>query len=316
MWHNKNKRCYDIAMKENVFSYQGDRGKLVSIFYHLLMTGKLVSYEDVLTEFDGGQLKASSPSNHDLYKTLKKVVPEVVKTLNDNGYPVASIQRGRNTDYEYFGTDSDPLKNIQFKAKLQDYYDKIGSYIGMGKPIQFEYRPFDRKKMEIVFHPHRLMEYNGRRFTVGVSEREGKEPMRRFVVALDRIQGEIKWMKNTEYIPPMPDEYSYLSHLVGVTFEDGAELTKIVLRAHGQYTFGRLTTKPMHNSQHTICTPNWKEGRESGDVELRVYPNNELVGQILSYGSMLEVVSPKDFRNRIAGELAEMNKRYCDTETL
>lgn len=297
-------------MKENVFSYQGDRGKLVSIFYRLLMTGKLVSYEDVLTEFDGGRLKASSPSNHDLYKTLKKVVPEVVKTLNDYGYPVTPIQRGRNTDYQYFGADSDPLKNIQFKAKLQDYHDKISSYIGMGKPIQFEYRPFDRKKMEIVFHPHRLMEYNGRRFVIGVSEKEEMKPMRRFVVALDRIKGEIKRMNAIEYIPPKPDEYSYLSHLVGVTFEEGAELTKIVLRAHGRYTFGRITTKPMHNSQRIICTPNWKEGREYGDVELTVYPNKELVGQILSYGSMLEVVEPLSFRTRVAEELRKMHNLY------
>lgn len=297
-------------MKENVFSYQGDRGKLVSIFYRLLMTGKLVSYEDVLTEFDGGQLKASSPSNHDLYKTLKKVVPDVVKTLNDYGYPVTPIQRGRNTDYQYFGTDRDPLKNIQFKAKLQDYHDRISSYIGMGKPIQFEYRPFDRKKMEIVFHPHRLIEYNGRRFVIGISEREGREPMRRFVVALDRIKGEIKRMNAIEYIPPMPDEYNYLSHLVGVTFEEGSELAKIVLRAHDRYTFGRITTKPIHDSQRVICTPSWKEGREYGDVELTVYPNKELVGQILSYGSMLEVVEPLSFRERVAGELKKMMERY------
>ena len=297
-------------MKENVFSYQGDRGKLVSIFYRLLMTGKPVSYEDVLTAFDGGELKASSPSNHDLYKTLKKVVPDVVKTLNDYGYSVTPIQRGRNTDYQYFGTDRDPLKNIQFKAKLQDYHDKIISYIGMEKPIQFEYRPFDRKKMEIVFHPHRLMEYNGRRFVIGVSEREGMKPMRRFVVALDRIKGEIKRMNAIEYIPPKPDEYSYLSHLVGVTFEEEAELTKIVLRAHDRYTFGRITTKPMHDSQRVICTPNWKEGHDYGDVELIVYPNNELVGQILSYGSMLEVVEPLSFRERVAGELKKMLERY------
>ena len=297
-------------MKENVFSYQGDRGYLVSIFYRLLMTGKLVSYEDVLTEFDGGQLKASSSSNHDLYKTLKKVVPDVVKTLNDYGYPVSPIQRGRNTDYQYFGTDSDPLKNIQFKAKLQDYHDIISSYICMGKPIQFEYRPFDRKIMEIVFHPHRLMEYNGRRFVIGVSEKEGMKPMRRFVVALDRIKGEIRRMNAIEYIPPKSDEYSYLSHLVGVTFEEGAELTKIVLRAHDRYTFGRITTKPMHDSQRIICTPNWKEGREYGDVELTVYPNKELVGQILSYGSMLEVIGPDGFREHIAKELRLMNNRY------
>lgn len=186
----------------------------------------------------------------------------------------------------------------------------------MGKPIQFEYRPFDRKKMEIVFHPHRSIEYNGRRFVIGVSEREGMKPMRRFVVALDRIKGEIKRKNSIEFIPPEPDEYSYLSHMVGVTFEEGAELTKIVLRAHDRYTFGRITTKPLHDSQCIICTPSWKEGLDYGDVELIVYPNNELVGQILSYGSMLEVLGPDGFRQRVMEELKKIAGKYgmvlCD----
>jgi predicted DNA-binding transcriptional regulator YafY len=66
----------------------------------------------------------------------------------------------------------------------------------------------------------------------------------------------------------------------------------------------------MHNSQRTICTPNWKEDREYGDVELTVYPNRELVGQILSYGSFLEVMEPVSFRERIVDELRKILERY------
>ena len=43
-------------MKDNIFTYEGPRGELVETFYNLLMTRKLISYEDILTEYDGGTL--------------------------------------------------------------------------------------------------------------------------------------------------------------------------------------------------------------------------------------------------------------------
>ena len=40
-------------MKDNIFTYEGPRGELVETFYKLLMTRKLISYEDILIEYDG-----------------------------------------------------------------------------------------------------------------------------------------------------------------------------------------------------------------------------------------------------------------------
>lgn len=298
-------------MNKNVFSYQGDRGELISIFYRLLMTGNVISYEDVLKEYDGGVLSVASPTKHDLYKTLKKVVPEVVNKLNEDNLSVVSIPKGRNTDYQYVGENKDPFKNMKFKAILKERYDEIDKAIKNKTPIRFTYWPFDKGKMNLVFHPHLLKTYNGRMFSIGVSEKDGKEPMRRYVIALDRIYGEILGGHSTDiYKPALPNEYSFLSHLIGVTLEEGAELTTITLRAHDKYTFGRLTTKPLHDSQHTICTPSWKEGREYGDVELTVYPNKELVGQILSYGSMLEVIEPENFRCQIKNVIMKSLVQY------
>ena len=37
-------------MADNIFTYDGERGDLVDTFYELLMTGKEVSYEDVLID--------------------------------------------------------------------------------------------------------------------------------------------------------------------------------------------------------------------------------------------------------------------------
>ena len=40
-------------MRDNIFTYEGPRGELVEIFYNLLLSGKVVSYEDGLIDYDG-----------------------------------------------------------------------------------------------------------------------------------------------------------------------------------------------------------------------------------------------------------------------
>ena len=296
-------------MKKNIFTYEGPRGELVETFYNLLVTGKIVSYEMILTEYDGGELSTPKVTGHELYKTLKHVVPEVVEEFRSNNLTVIMITNGRTTSYQYVGLDKDPLKNIRFKALLKERYDILSDCVCHQRSVRVSYHPFDRKKMEIVFHPHLLYKFNGRLFVFGVSEMEGKEPFRKFSMALDRIDGVIRGCK-VSYIVPEPNEYNYLAHLVGVRLEEGAELTKIRLRAHDQYTFGRIKTKPLHDSQKIINYPNWKEGKDYGEVEIEVFPNVELVGQILSYGNLLEVMSPEFFRNRIQNEIELIQKRY------
>ena len=300
-------------MKKNIFTYDGPRGELVETFYNLLITGEIISYEMILTEYDGGEISTPKVTAHEQYKTLKHVVPEVVDEFRRNGLTVITIPYGRSTSYQYVGSNKDPLKNFRFKATLKERYDTISDCIASQSAVRITYWPFNRKKMEIVFHPHLLYQFNGRLFAFGVSEMEGREPFRRFSIALDRIDGDIRGSRN-DYIPAEADEYNYLAYLVGVRLEEGAELTTIRLRAHDQYTFGRLITKPLHDSQIIVEHPNWKESREWGDVEIHVYPNVELIGQILSYGNTLEVISPENFRERVRNELELSLKRYNGPE--
>lgn len=298
-------------MAENIFTYDGDRGDLVDIFYKLLLTGKEVSYEDILTDYDEGILSVPKVTAHDLYKTLKHVVPDVVKALRKNGYSVLEIPNGRSTSYQYVGSDKEPLRNIQFKAQLNTKYNDIAKKIKDKEAFKITYKPFDRKAMDIIFHPHLLYTYNGRLFAFGVSVRESKEPLRKFCIALDRIEGKIRGAGSScKYIPPIPDEYSYLSNIVGVRLEEGENLCTIRIRAVDNYTFGRMNTKPLHDSQKVILYPDWRQGREYGEFEITVIPNVELIGQILSYGHMLEVVGPGTFRKRIKEELSKLHLRY------
>ena len=298
-------------MAENIFAYDGERGDLVDTFYKLLLTGKEISYEDILTDYDEGTLSVSKVTAHYLYKTLKHVVPEVAKALRKNGYSVLEIPNGRSTSYQYVGSDKDPLRNIRLKAQLNTKNNEIAGYIKDKKAIKITYKPFDRKAMDIIFHPHLLYTYNGRLFAFGVSVREGKEPLRKFCIALDRIKGEIKGAGSVcTYIPPISDEYAYLANIVGVRLEESEKLCTIRIRALDNYTFGRLNTKPLHDSQKVILYPDWKEGREYGEFEITVIPNVELVGQILSYGHMLEVIGPNTFRKRVEEELSKLYLRY------
>ena len=300
-------------MKHNIFTYEGARGELVETFYNLLVTGNVISYESILSAYDGGELSVNKITAHEQYNTLKKVVPEVVETFISNEFSVVAIPEGRTTSYQYVGSNKDPLKNIRFKALLNERYNILSECIANRSSVKIFYKPFDRKKMEVIFHPHLLYTFNSRMFVFGVSEKENKEPFRKFCMALDRIEGNIMG-SSAGYIPALKDEYKYLAHLVGVRFEEGAELETIHLRAHDKYTFGRLVTKPLHDSQVVIQYPNWNEDREYGDVEVTVYPNVELVGQILSYGDRLEVRSPENFRQRVKKAVEAISMTYNNAD--
>ena len=304
-------------MADNIFTYDGERGDLVDIFYRLLRTGKEISYQDILIDYDEGVLSVPKVTAHGLYKTLKHVVPEVVNTLRKNGYSVLEIPNGRSTSYQYVGSDKDPLRNIRFRAQLNIKYNQIAEYIKAKKAIKITYKPFDRKAMDIIFHPHLLYTYNDRFFAFGVSVREGKEPLRKFCIALDRIKDDIKGAGSAcTYIPPISDEYAYLANIVGVRLEEGENLCTIRMRALDNYTFGRLNTKPLHDSQKVILYPDWKEGREYGEFEITVIPNVELIGQILSYGSYLQVLSPENVKKRISTEINQMSCHYISDDII
>ena len=298
-------------MKNNVFDCQGDSKDLLDIFYELLMTGNDVSYSDVLAKYDGGKLSVAKNNLHPLYQKLKKLVPEVVETLQKYGYTILQ-EKKQSTTYKYIGVDKDPLKNIRFKSRLARLYEDFDKSIKNKCPVKVVYKPFDKGEMVIIFHPHLLYKFNERLFVFGVSELAGKKPFRKFCMALDRIKGEIKGC-NAAYIPVKTDEYNYLVNIVGVRLEFGAELTTIRLRSYDIYTFGRIITKPLHNSQKVVIEPDTQIGKEFGEVEITVIPNIELIGQILSYGSKLRVVSPDSFKKRIVNELKNMIDNYTNT---
>lgn len=293
-----------------VFDYDGIRGVLVTSFYELLVSGLRVSYADVLEKVEGKECDKPSSSNY--YGTLKKVVPEVIKELEVYGYIINNVREGRNTYYSYDGIDPDPLKNIREAAHILRLKDVIEQNISLKRAVSITYRPFDKEEQKLVFHPHLVRLYNNRWFAFGVSERADKPTPMRITIGIDRIVGDVEIAKGDHnYIAQEDGEYDYLKEVVGVTLTKDAKLEDVVLRTYDRYTFGRLVHKPLHHSQRV--TENFDSTNSDsgfGEVTLKVKPNKELVGQILSYGSLLEVIEPEALRKSVADEIMAMNDRY------
>lgn len=293
----------------NIFLTNKMKSDLAESFYKLLYTGREISYEDILADcFPDIDLSKTSISKLKEYGVLKKTVPQIVNILREFGYEIKEIKSGRNTLYHSMAAKMIPLDNMYYRLGLEEHRRDIRERINSKEAIRIKYCPFDKPELNIVFHPHLIVEYNERLFAIGVSELEGyREPMRQYVVAIDRIEGLIKPAKNP-FIPPLKDEYAYLWHLIGITRIKNTSVVEIKIRAHGKYMFGLLKTKPIHFSQKILREPT--DENNYGEFSIEVYPNRELVGKILSYGSDLEIISPDFLRNELKEVIKAVLERY------
>ncbi|MCQ2243596.1 MAG: WYL domain-containing protein [Bacteroidaceae bacterium] len=302
-----------MTSEVNIFKTKGELGKMIRCFYNLVRTGEVVTYHDLLVAFDDGVEFDYPHSCHPKFNNPgKKAVMAVKEAFKENGLEIKSIKNGKTIGFQYMGTDKNPFWKIYHRAILLERYEIMRKCCDEKRCAQFFYRPFGKKEREYIFHPHKTIEYNERLFAIGVCEQNGKDIQRRCVVALDRIKGEIMQYERIQhkFIRPEDGEYDYLNHLVGISLPVNAEIVTVTLRAHGKYMFGLIKTKPIHDSQHVVNYPSWNEGREYGDFEVILYPNNEFYGKVLQMGASLEILHPEHVRNEMANRIRNLSTRY------
>lgn len=99
---------------------------------------------------------------------------------------------------------------------------------------------------------------------------------------------------------------NYYSHVIGFhvptkygeKFKEELDVRKIVLKVNpSNQTMRRLKEYPLHKSQ--------KYNEEDGTVTINVIENNELYSRLLSYGGNIEVLEPKEVRERMKEKMAE-----------
>ena len=174
--------------------------------------------------------------------------------------------------------------------------------------LQFDYQPFGQEPFTLTFHPQFLKEYNGRWFVFGNADRE---PYQAYNVPLDRIIGEISFIKGVEYIPAEKGFYQqYFKNIIGVTHEEKAKVEQVVIRTKTEYQHGLLLTKPLHHSQKEALPFVEHDGQWYGEVVLTIEPNRELRGKILMYGESLEVIEPLVLREQLRTTISMQMEQY------
>ena len=193
------------------------------------------------------------------------------------------------------------LTNIDL---LPEFYKAIANK----QVLQFDYQPFGQEPFTLVFHPQFIKEYNGRWFVFGEADRE---PYQAFNVPLDRIIGEISFIKDIEYIPAEKGFYQqFFKNIIGVTHEENAKVEQVVIRTKSEYQHGLLLTKPLHHSQKEALPFGEHDGQWYGEVVLTIEPNRELRGKILMYGEGLEVMEPLFFREQLRTSIRMQVEQY------
>lgn len=243
-------------------------------------------------------------SDYDVAK-LKEVVG-LMRQLKGLGYfndlstMVARLEdkilKQGNEGQSYIDLD----KNEQLKGL--EYIELIHAAILKKRPLLIEYQSFKaRTAREQVYHPYLLKQYNNRWFVLG-SFLHYDNPM---LLALDRIN-QLREDGETAYRPANFDVFTYFDDVIGVSKTVKQRASNIVLRLRSEQ-LPYLTTKPLHHSQ-TILK---EEEKSHVLVSIKVIWNYELEREILGMGELVEVLSPRRLREKIAQRLQIMSVIYA-----
>jgi predicted DNA-binding transcriptional regulator YafY len=203
---------------------------------------------------------------------------DVVSRLQDK---VASASKRRPI------VDFERNPNLKGLAHLNAIYDIIASR----QTVCVNYRSFNSRQPKPFFlFPYLLKEYRNRWFLFG--SRAGD--MKLFNLALDRIVDfhvcpDIPYKENPEF------GEDFFDNVIGVTKHSRLNEEHIVLWADNSQA-SYILTKPIHASQQLI-----EKDKTDGSMtfSLDVIVNNELIAQLLTFGSGIRILSPQSLANRL-----------------
>ncbi|MDO6491333.1 MULTISPECIES: helix-turn-helix transcriptional regulator [unclassified Cellulophaga] len=185
------------------------------------------------------------------------------------------------------------------KLKGLEFLDVLYQAILKKIVIKLTYQSFKAETPSVIsFHPYILKEFNNRWFLVGRSSKYKQI----VTFALDRII-DIDYNTSIEYILENFNGDKYYKDVIGVTVTNKrAERIQFwVDKKNAPY----VETKPFHKSQRII------EKKDDGVIfNIFVKINFELERIILGFGDSIEVIKPKNLRDRIHTKLQNANKLY------
>ena len=198
------------------------------------------------------------------------------------------------------GSDIDFL--VLEKAPLikgTEHLETLIDCIGERTVIQLTYQKFFADEpAEYIVYPHLLKEYHGRWYLVAFSE--DKQEFRIF--GLERIE-DIKQLTSRVYLRKQIDFEDFFRHSIGITTT--MEEPTVIVVAFSEQQSKYLATQPIHDTQAPI-----KEVDGRLHWQFTIIPTFEFTSMLLGWAGEVEVISPPEYREKIAKLLKETLGQY------
>ena len=171
------------------------------------------------------------------------------------------------------------------------------------RPVSLRYKSFhsDEAK-DINVHPYYLKQYNGRWYLIATAD--GYDSISTY--ALDRILTVGIW-KST-YRPCNVDLDELFADTIGVTVNPEAKVERVVLKVDAK-RYPYVETKPFSEKQRIV-----KKDDETITISFPIRVNKELIAEILSFSSDIEVIEPLELRTIIARKISDLNNKYLSVQ--
>ena len=178
----------------------------------------------------------------------------------------------------------------------QEFLQTIILAIKTRRRIMIQYQKFGFEANEKLIAPYALKLFHQRWYLLSHTGNHFA------TYSLDRML----MVQITDETFEMPDGFkpeSYFTEYFGV-LTDETPMAHVVVRAYGK-TANYLRTLPLHHSQREL-----QQTDEYTEFSFDIRPTYDFLGQLLSHGDGIEVVSPDDVREKMRQKIAENLKRY------
>ena len=229
-------------------------------------------------------------------KTYKYYIGNV-EALNDG-----SIERWMFSSLTVHGVLSDSaavkdrvvLENVPLGL---EFLSAIVTTIKTNHRLRIGYKKFGTEGYVKTVCPYALKLFHQRWYMLGKND---EDQMR--VYALDRMNEATPLDETFE----MPEDFSaqaYFSDYFGVLTDD-TRMEHVVVRAYGR-TRDYLRTLPLHHSQHMVAQTD-----DYTDFAFEIRPTADFLGELMTYGSGVEIIEPDNVREKMRLLILESLNRY------
>ena len=184
-----------------------------------------------------------------------------------------------------------------------DMFDRLYEAILNKETLIITHCVYGKESKDHLISPYLIKEYRNRFYLIARKHDDTKNEELIYCFGMDRIKN-IK--KSNEHYRRTKEFNSknYFQHSFGITRKLIEKPIDLVLKFNA-INAPYVLSKPLHSSQKII-----NETKDSLTVSIKVYESHELNMAILSYGSGVEVLSPKHYVKFIKEVAISMTKIY------